>query len=72
MEEVEEDKKDEEAAPWDVAAILERYQVLHSEEDTSSDEEIQDWDDFDDIWSSYFSSSDLKLGYLLYQNKCYI
>ena len=46
---MEEDKKDEEAAPWDVAAILERYQVLHSEEDTSSDEEIQDWDDFDDI-----------------------
>ena len=45
------DKKEEEAAPWDVAAILERYQVLHSDSDidSTSEGETQDWDDLDDL-----------------------
>ena len=49
VEEIDENKKYEEAAPWDVAAILERYQVLHSDSESDSEEDIQDWDDFDDI-----------------------
>ena len=49
VDEINEENKYEEAAPWDVAAILERYQVLHSDSDSESEEEVQDWDDFDDI-----------------------
>lgn len=46
--EVDKDRK-EEAAPWDVAAILERYQVLHSDSDSNSEGEVQDWDDLEDV-----------------------
>ncbi len=44
-------KVEEEAArsnaevAWDVAAILERYEVLHSESDEDSDQEDDEWMD---------------------------
>lgn len=41
--------KTEEVA-WDVAAILERYEVLHSDSNDGSDYSDNDWDDyFDDL-----------------------
>ena len=33
---------------WDVAAILGRYEVLHSDSDDGSDYSENDWDDFDE------------------------
>ena len=45
MEEEEVRSKKEDSTPWDVAAILERYQVLHSDNDSDSEGEIEDWDD---------------------------
>lgn len=47
VDEVPPERERDEAAPWDVAAILDRYHVLHSDSD-ESDSEVE-WDELDEI-----------------------